>query len=78
MNEYKADTVEVRIAVAVDGYGNRAARVCHPENSDSDSARWVVEELSRENVFCCVSFVTARVPLPVPVKPAEVVGEVTT
>ena len=70
-----ADTVEVRIAVAVDGDGNRASRLCHEGHADSDIERWVAEDLNYEGGFCRVSFITARVPLPF--KPAEVVGEVT-
>ena len=69
-----ADTVEVRIAVAVDDDGNRVARMCYERHADSDIQRWVAEDLIAGGGCCRVSFVTARVPLPP--RPAEVVGEV--
>ena len=69
-----ADTVEVRIAVAVDDDGSRVARMCYERHADSDIQRWVAEDLNAEGGVCRVSFVTARVP--VPPKPAEVGGEV--
>ena len=69
-----ADTVEVRIAVAVDRDGTHAVRACYEGHSDSDTERRVAEDLRGWGGFCRVSFVTARVPLPFP--PADVKGEV--
>ena len=69
-----ADTVEVRIAVAVDDDGSRVARMCYERHADSDIQRWVAEDLRGWGGFCRVSFVTARVPLPF--KTPDVVGEV--
>ena len=69
-----ADTVEVRIAVAVDDDGQHAVRVCYEGHSDSDTERRVAEDLLDCGGFCRVSFVTARVPLPF--KTPDVVGEV--
>ena len=70
-----ADTVEVRIAVAVDDDGNHhAVRVCYKGHSDSDTELRVAEDLRGWGGFCRVSFVTARVPLPF--KTPDVVGEV--
>ena len=69
-----ADTVEVRIAVAVDSDGTHAVRACYEGHSDSDTERRVAEDLRGWGGFCRVSFVTARVPLPL--KTPDVVGEV--
>ena len=40
-----ANTVEVRIAVAVDGNGTHAVRACYEGHSDSDTERRVAEDL---------------------------------
>ena len=69
-----ADTVEVRIAVAVDGDGTHAVRACYEMHSDGDTERRVAEDLLGWGGVCRVSFVTARVPLPF--KTPDVVGEV--
>jgi len=69
-----ADTVEVRIAVAVDRDGTHAVRACYEGHSDSDTELRVAEDLRGWGGFCRVSFVTARVPLPF--KLPDVVGEV--
>jgi hypothetical protein len=69
-----ADTVEVRIAVAVDRDGTHAVRACYEVHSDSDTERRVAEDLRGWGGLCRVSFVTARVPLPF--KTPDVVGEV--
>lgn len=70
-----AGTVPVRIAVAVDAYGNTAARIIG-KNDDEDRAHEEVAEylLDGQPGFCRVSVLTGDMPLPK--SPAEVRGEV--
>lgn len=65
------DTVEVRIAVAVDQYGDWWCEASDDPGTDSDAASEAARSMHGRTA---VSIVTAHVPKPVPV--AEVVGTV--
>lgn len=67
-------TIPVRIAVAVDAYGEAAAKIITPQNKDRVQEEVAEYLLDGQPGFCRVSVLKGDIPLPE--SPAEVRGEV--